>query len=197
MPSSEQGATEKPHAPAVIRPGPDAEKPLDLAAGAREKRAKLPSPSERLESRVDTFIDELKRDKLELQREVQRLRIQDIQHLRTDVRWLEERVISQTQAFARIQTSYEWAISFNWLSFALIAIGGGVVSYAAFVPLKSGARTVATIGLTSLVIGVFVQAINSFRGARSLARVRDLQAASARPNPNPAMELSSSPGSDA
>src|SRR5580698_2165923 len=123
MATAEPEAGGKSGAPDVILPGPDAEKPLDLAAVARRKKEKLPSPSERLEARVDSYIAELKRDKLQYQEEVHRLRVHEIHHIRDDVRWLEDMASEQKQTLARLQTSYEWAISFNWLSFAIIAIG--------------------------------------------------------------------------
>jgi hypothetical protein len=56
MATAESEAGGKSGAPDVILPGPDAEKPLDLAAVARRKKEKLPSPSERLEARVDSYI---------------------------------------------------------------------------------------------------------------------------------------------
>src|SRR5271170_2700917 len=110
MASTESEAGEGFHAPEVILPGPDSEKPFDLAAGARRKKEKLPSPSERLEARVDSYIAELKRDKVHFQSEVQRLRIYEIHHLRDDVRWLEDFASWQSQTLARLRTSYEWAI---------------------------------------------------------------------------------------
>lgn len=69
-------------APEVIRPGPDVEKPLNLAADAQEKSRRPPSPTERYEARVDDHIAELKRDKQQLEEEVRRLRVQEIHHLR-------------------------------------------------------------------------------------------------------------------
>ncbi len=152
----------------------------------RRKKEKLPSPSERLEARVDSYIAELKRDKLHFQAEVQRLRIYEIHHLRDDVRWLEDFESWQSQTLARLRTSYEWAIAFNWLSLALIAIGGCVVSYAAFIPSRSGIQqTIATMGFVSLLVGAGVQAMNSYQGTKSLLKVADPPSGSARPSPNP------------
>jgi len=186
MPSAESEAGGQIHAPDVILPGPDAEKPLDLAAGAQRKKEKLPSPTERLEARVDSYIAELKGDKLRSQTEVHRLRIHEIHHLRDDVRWLEDLVSWQSQTLARLQTSYEWAIAFSWFSFALIAIGGCVVSYAAFIPSQSSIQqTIATLGFVSLLIGVGVQAMNSYRGTKSLLRNSHPSSGSPRPSPNP------------
>ena len=48
MSSSEQGSAGDVAAPEVIRPGPDAERPLDLAVDVRLRKEKLPSPTERL-----------------------------------------------------------------------------------------------------------------------------------------------------
>jgi hypothetical protein len=185
MASTEEGAGGEPRAPEVIPPGPDAETPLDLAAKARQKREKLPPPSERLEARVDSYIAELKGDKLHFRQEVHRLRIHEIHHLRDDVRWLEDHVSWQGHALTRLQTSYEWAIAFNWFSFALIAIGGCVVSYAAFIsPRSSLQQIVATAGFMDLLVGVVVQAMNSYRGTRSLLKLSP-PSTSARPRPNP------------
>jgi hypothetical protein len=186
MPSTESEAGGNPQAPDVILPGPDAERPLDLTVGAQRKKEKLPSPSERLEARVDSYIAELKGDKLHFQAEVQRLRIHEIHHLRDDVRWLEDRVSLERQTVAKLRTSYEWAIAFNWLSLALIAIGGCVVSYAAFIPSQSGIQhTIATAGFVSLLIGVGVQAMNSYQGTKSLVRNSDPSTGSPRPSANP------------
>ena len=68
--------------PDVIRPGPDAEKPLDLGADARRKKEKLPTPTERLEARVDSYIAELKGDKQRIQAEIHQVRVSEIRHLR-------------------------------------------------------------------------------------------------------------------
>lgn len=186
MPSAESEAGGQTPAPDVILPGPDAEKPLDLAAGAQRKKEKLPSPSERLEARVDSYIAELKGDKLRFQTEVHHLRIHEIHHLRDDIRWLEDLASWQSQTLAKLQTSYEWAIAFNWFSLALIAIGGCVVSYAAFIPSPSSIQqTIATLGFVSLLIGVGVQAMNSYRGTKSLLKISNTPAESPRPTPNP------------
>ena len=154
IPSAESEGASEPESPPVIRPGPNAEQPLDLAANVRRKRERIPSVSERYEIRVDGYLTELKQDKLFLRKEVDRLRLHEIHHLRNDLRWLEERVLNQTQAFARLQTSYEWAIAFSWFSFALIAVGGGLVSYAAFASSHTATqKTIATSGLIALTIG--------------------------------------------
>lgn len=186
MASIESEASGRLNAPEVTLPGPDAERPLDLAAGAQRKKERLPSPSERLEARVDSYIAELKGDKLHFQTEVQRLRIHGIHHLRDDVRWLEDCVSLERQVVAMLRTSYEWATAFNWLSLALIAIGGCVVSYAAFLPSQSGIQqTIATAGFVNFLIGVGVQAMNSYQGTKSLLRTSDPSTGSPRPSANP------------
>ncbi len=84
MSSAESETGGKSHSPGAILPGSDAAKALDIDTGARRKKEKLPSPSERLEARVDTYIAELKQDTLQLQEEVYRLRIHEIHHIRDD-----------------------------------------------------------------------------------------------------------------
>jgi hypothetical protein len=186
MAADDQGPSENAGSRRVIRPGPDAEKPLDLTASIRQKREKIPTVTERLEMRVDGYLSELKQDKDRLSREVDRLRGHEIHHLRNDVRWLEERVLHESQALARLQTSYEWAIAFSWFSFALVAIGGGLVSYAAFAsPHSATQQIVATMGLTSLVIGVIVQAVNSYRGGRAILSTVTPPTQYDRPSANP------------
>src|SRR6202453_4191345 len=128
MPSSEKQAGDKSHAPEEIRPGPDVEEPIDLGVKASEQRARLPTQGVRYEARMDMLLAEYKGDKTSLQAEVTRLRIQEIGHLREDVRWLEENRLGQTEALTKLQTSYESTIAFNLFSFALIVVGGAVVS---------------------------------------------------------------------
>ena len=186
MSSSEQEAGGEPRRPEMIVPQPDAEQPLDIAASAREKRDRPPSLTQRHEARTESYIGELKSDKLRLRNELVRLRYREIHHLRDDIRWLEESRLSQTHTLATLQTSYEWAIAFNWFSFALIAVGGGVVSYAAFVsPQSTTQQVVATLRFCSLLVGVALQAFNSFRGTRSLLRNLPAPAADTRPLANP------------
>ncbi len=98
----------------------------------RVRRRSPPRPHVRYEARVDSHIAELKGDKQRLEEEVNRLRIQEIRHLREDARWLEDLASWQSQELVKTRTSYASAIAFSWLSFGLIAIGGGLVSYAAF-----------------------------------------------------------------
>jgi hypothetical protein len=147
--------------------------------------------------RVDSYIAELKRDKLHFQEEVHRLRIHEIHLIRDDVRWLEDLVSEQGQTLARLQTSYEWAIAFNWFSFAIIAIGGGIVSYAAFIPSRTTVQqAVATLGFASLLLGVSVQAMNSYRGTKALLEHPTAPSASPRPRPNPQSNPITSPRLD-
>lgn len=91
-----------------------------------------------------------------------------------------------TESFARLHTSYEWAIAFNWFSFALIAIGGGLVSFAAFISLEPGIQKAAAIlGFTGLSIGVVMQAVISNRGTKALRLVSSPPSDSTRPRANP------------
>jgi hypothetical protein len=83
MTAAEQEAGGGPHAPGVIRPGPDATSPVDFAADVRRKKEKLPSATERYEARVDSYIAELKADKQRLETEIRRLHALEIHHLRT------------------------------------------------------------------------------------------------------------------
>lgn len=184
MTASEQGAGGEARAPEMIHPGPDVEKPLDLAVDVQKRRQRPPSPSERLESRVDSHIAELKADKQRLREEVHRLRTQEIYHLREDVRWLEDRVDWQSQELTRTRTAYASAVAFSWFSFALVVIGGGVVSYATFVH-PGMQMTIATGALVCLFIGVVVQGINSWVGTGLLRRTSEPPGAGTRPRPNP------------
>ena len=168
----------------MIRPGPDAEKPLDIAVDARRKRGSLPSPTERLEARVDSYIAELKDDKRRFQEEVHHVRIHEIHHLRDDVRWLEEHVSWQDRELVKTKTSYASAIAFNWFSFSLIAIGGAVVSYATFAHPDTQ-LTIATAGLVGLFIGVIVQGVNSAVGSWLLIWRAAPPPVQGRPRPNP------------
>ncbi len=70
------------------------------------------------------------------------------------------------------------------MSFALIAIGGCVVSYATFLQPEAQ-RTIATAGLIGLFIGVFVQAYNSWMGTRLEIGKSQPPATETRPHPNP------------
>jgi hypothetical protein len=186
MPSSEKQAGDKSHAPEEIRPGPDVEEPIDLGVKASEQRARLPTQGVRYEARMDMLLAEYKGDKTSLQAEVTRLRIQEIGHLREDVRWLEENRLGQTEALTKLRTSYESTIAFNLFSFALIVVGGAVVSYAAFVsPQTATQSTVATGGFIGLVIGVLLQAVNSYHGSQTLRHTQPARADDTRPRANP------------
>ena len=90
--------------------------PVDVGVGARLKKEKAPSLTERDEVRVNHQIAELQRDKQQLEKEVRRLRIREIRHLREDVRWLEDRASWQAQELVKIRTLYASAISFSWVS---------------------------------------------------------------------------------
>jgi hypothetical protein len=184
MSSSESEPSSPPPAPGVIRPGSDAEKPLDLGADVQRKKEKLPSPAERLEARIDSYIAELKIDKDRLQAENHQIRTFEIHHLRVDVRWLEDRLSWHERELVRTRTSYVSAIAFSWFSFALIAIGGAVVSYATFVR-PDAQLTIATAGLVSLFIGVIVQAVNSAIGSSIVVRTNAPPTVESRPLPYP------------
>jgi hypothetical protein len=186
MSSNEPEVGDETHAPGIIRPGPDAEGPLDVAADARRKKERAPTLSERHEARVESYIAELRGDKQNLQMEVRSLRTVEIHHLREDVRWLENLISWQSQALTRLQTSYEWAITFNWLSSALVAIGGGIVSLAAFISLQPATqKMVASTGFVGLLIGVGIQLVVSYRGSRVLFRNSGPPSDISRPSPNP------------
>ena len=104
----------------LILPGPSTQPPLNVAEDAQHRKEKLPSLGVRLEARIDAHIAELKEDKRILREENLFLRFNEAAHLREDVRWLEGLVLWQRESFARLHTSYEWAIAFNWFSFALV-----------------------------------------------------------------------------
>jgi hypothetical protein len=184
MTAAKQEATGGPSEPEVIRPGPDVEKPLNVTADAQEMRRRPPSPTERYEARVDRHIADLQRAKQQLEEEIRRLRDQEIHHLREDVRWLEDFNSGQSRELVKTQTCYASAIAFNWLSFALIAIGGCVVSYATFVHPQAQ-MTIATAALVGLFIGVAVQAFNSWVGTRLFLGKTEPPGADSRPRPNP------------
>jgi hypothetical protein len=173
----------------IIAPGPTSAPSIDVAAKVR-KRAEL-TPTDRIEARADLHITELKGDKKTLHAELQVVRYSELPHLREDIRWLEGRESSLQNSLTALQTSYGWAISFNWFSFALIAIGGCIVSYAAFLPAPKESdgigmqRFVATLALASLLIGVIVQAIVSYRGTKTLLRLSGVDNRPQRPSPNP------------
>jgi hypothetical protein len=172
-----------------ILPGAAPAEPIDLAARAG-KQSKV-TPTDRIEARADLLITELKGDKATLYAELHVARYSEIPHLREDVRWLEDRESSLKNSLTLLQTSYEWAISFNWFSFALIAVGGSVVSYAAFLPPAQPSagfdkqKLVATFALAALLIGVIVQAVVSYRGTKTLKELPENVPGSVRPAPNP------------
>ncbi len=162
---------------------------IDVVDAVRKRAA--PSPTDRIEARADLHITELKADKERLSAELQVVRSVEISHLREDARWLEARETALLNALATLQTSYEWAISFNWFSFALIAIGGCVVSYAAFLPPPRTPdqigiqKIVATSALVLLLVGVIVQAFVSYRGQKALTSLAKIAEPLRRPAPNP------------
>jgi len=82
----------RPQVPEIIRPGPDAEKALNIAEDAQRKKEKPATPVERLEARVDSHIAELRDDKSKLQDEIRWLRTNEITHLREDIR---QRIVSE------------------------------------------------------------------------------------------------------
>ena len=98
------------------------------------------------------------------QLEVRHVRFHEIRHLKEDSRWLEERISWHERELAKTKTSFASAITFSWFSFALIAIGGVVVSYATFTHPDMQV-TIATAGLVALFIGVIVQGVNSALGS--------------------------------
>lgn len=152
----------------------------------REKNQKGPSPTDRLEARADRHIDDLQKDKHDLQAELERLRTREIAHLRDDVRWLEDLASRQSQTLARLKTSFEYAITFSWLSSALVTLGGAAISLAALLPLPIGPqRVMAIAGFVGLLIGVVVQAVNSYRGSRVSQENPSPSPFSGRPDPNP------------
>jgi hypothetical protein len=184
MNAAEQEPGDAPHAPEVIRPEWDTKAPRNVAIDAQGKKEKPPSVTVRYEARVDSYIAELKRDKERLEEEVHRLRIQEIQHLREDVRWLEDLASWQSQELVKTRTSYASAIAFSWLSFALIAIGGGLISYATFFH-PDNQKVIATPALVGLFIGVAVQGYNSIVGARLSVGKGTPPESRTRPRPNP------------
>ena len=173
----------------LIAPGPDKDDPFDVAAGARRKAGA--SPTDRIEARADSYIIELRADKLSLYEELRAVRYSQVPHLREDTRWLEGRVSSLQNDLDILQVSYGWAIAFNWFSFAFVAIGGGGVSLASFLPApQSPAKMdirmiVATISATIIFIGVLVQAFVSCHGTKTLIKRAANPEPSLRPPPNP------------
>jgi hypothetical protein len=173
----------------VIAPTTSPTPSINVEATAR-KRAEL-TPTDRIEARADLLIAELKADKASLHAELQVVRYSDIPHLREDLRWMEGRESSLQNELATLKTSYEWAVSFNWFSFALVAIGGGFVSYASFLPVPQSSTemdsrtTVATLAVAALLIGVIVQALISYRGTRTLMGLAKVDKPPQRPAPNP------------
>ncbi len=149
---------------------------MRLAEGARESRSKPPSATERYEARVDSHIEELRRDKARLEQEVDRLR--------ADARSLVDQVARQGRDLTRLETAHTAASYFNWLSSVLIVIGGVVVSYATFLHPASQ-MTIATAALVGLFIGVGVQGYNSWMGTRLEIGKSQPPATETRPHPNP------------
>jgi hypothetical protein len=181
MSSIKPEAGEDPKPPEIIRPGPDAQPPENV----RPPKERPPTPTDRLEARADRHIEELRKDKQRLQDE--------IAHLRADLRWLDGLASWQRQALARLQTSYDNVIAFNWLSFALVVIGGGGVSYAALLPTQLGAQMVATGGFAALVIGVVVQGWNSRRGSTVVLKDSAPPSDDSRPRPYPQSHATAAP----
>ncbi len=184
MTAAEQEPGDAHPAPEVIRPGLDTKAPRNVANDAQGKKEKPPSITVRYEARVDSHIAELKGDKQRLEEEVNRLRIHEIRHLREDVRWLEDLASWHRQELAKTGTSYASAIAFNWLSLGLIAIGGGLISYAAFFHPDSQ-KTIATAGFVGLLIGVVVQGYNSLVGTLLGIGKGSPPEPGTRPRPNP------------
>lgn len=169
MSSSETESKPTPLAPAVIKPGPDAQPPLDLAEDAARRKQK-PSPTDRLEARADKHIDELQADKQRLQEEIKRLQTEVIVEFARTNESLRATLSQQSDYLARLETSYSWATRFNILSFICVTVGGVIVSYAAFIAPGSllGQKLVADLGLGSLILGGLLQAVVSYYGSKSL-----------------------------
>jgi hypothetical protein len=180
----------KPSVGQIIAPTTTPPPSIDVAAKEAKRRAEL-TPTDRIEARADSLITELRADKLRLDAELHALRYTEISHLRDDLRWLEARESSLLNALTALRTSYEWASSFNWFSFALTAVGGCVVSYAAFLPVPrspdniGAQKIVATFGFALLSIGVIVQAFVSYRGTKTLTGLARVDDPPQRPSPNP------------
>lgn len=100
------------------------------------------------------------------------------------MRWLEELSSWQRQELVRTKTSYESAIAFSWFAFALIAIGGCVVSYAAFIHPEMQ-QLIATVGLVGLFIGVALHIVNARVGKPHILGKADPPGVDTRPRPNP------------
>ncbi|HWE35876.1 MAG TPA: hypothetical protein VG406_04830 [Isosphaeraceae bacterium] len=164
---------------------PDVSPPPDVDVEATARRRPALTAAQRAEVSAEQLITELKADKESLRAELRAVRSnrsKEIPHLREDVRWLERRRASLSESLTTLKTSYEWAISFNWFSTAPIAVGGGGVSYAAFLPAT---KTVANLSFAALLIGVILQAIVSIRGTRTLRNLPTSEEATHRPPPNP------------
>ena len=173
MSSSDEPTRVEPlSAPAVINPGPDAQPPLNLVDDANRRKQKAPTPTDRLEARADRHIEELRDSNKRLEEEIGRLRSEEVPRLRSRIDEAESKLAQQYAAMARLETSYEWAISFDWFSFALVGIGGALISYASFVDAWRvfDKKLVADVGLTSLVIGMGLKAWASPRAENSAPR---------------------------
>jgi len=172
----------------VIAPASVPAPSIDVAARASKREKE--TLTDRFNAKVDLHITELKADKDRLRVELQVIRQTEIPHLREDVRWLEGRQTSLVTAFTAVKSSYDWAIAFNWFSFALVVVGGGFVSYASFLaapqsPAEMDKRTVvATIAVVALVLGVLVQGIVSYRGTMTLKSLPEVEPKLERPSPN-------------
>jgi hypothetical protein len=173
----------------VIAPPTPLPASIDVEAKVRERDKA--TPTDRIEARADLHITELRVVKESLTQEVLNLRYTEIPHLREDLRWLEIRGSSLREALTTLRASYEWAISFNWFSFALVSIGGGLISYASFLPAPQSLAeidkrtTFATVALVILLIGVLIQAFVSYRGTKTLTRLPMTDMPSDRPSPSP------------
>lgn len=178
----------------IIAPTSAPPPPIDVGARARE-REKM-TPTDRLEARADSLIEELRGDKESLRRDLESARSAEMPHLRADVPWLEDQLHSLREVLGVLRTSYEWAITFNWFSSALVVLGGASVSYAAFLP-SAHSRPVATLSFAALIVGVLVQAVVSYRGTRTLLRISRVDASTPRPAPSPgASAVSRAPTDD-
>ena len=179
------GGPSEPPIGQVIVPGTTPVEAPDVEAVVRATIAVLAetppaksTPAAQLANRVDQHIKELQQSKRKLGEELDRVRYEELTHLRNDQRWLENRLSATRSASDNLRTSYDWVIGFNWFSFALIAIGVGLVSFAAFLPDSlpgiGPPKLVAAFAFAALVIGVIVQAMISFRGSRAIFWCRRL-----------------------
>jgi hypothetical protein len=189
MSSTDFEAGRDPRPPEISRPGPDAQPTIIVDADVRRKKEKT-SPTERIEARADRHIAELQANRRDLLEDIRNLRTSEVPHLRADIRWLEGRLAWHREALVRLQTAYEWAIAFSWFSFALVTIGGVVVSFASFIPLNPIAqKIIATAGFIGLLIGVSVQALSSSRGSRALLKNSEPRSDDSRPGPGPPPDI--------